>query len=324
MDRRRFLLTSLAGAFTAPLGATGLQAGKVFRIGVLGAPSLHVSGEAFRIGLRDYGWIEGENFVFVRRDTDRPEAYRELAAELVAQRPDVIATGLGEPAIEAHKTATKTIPIVMLVSADPVGTGLVASLARSGNNITGMSILAPELGGKRLEFLKQAVPHATRVAVLWNAAYPGKAAELRDTEVAGARLKVGVQSIELRGGTDVARALSMIGSGRVDALITLSDPLTLMNLRQIVALTIGHHIPLVSEVREFADGGALMTYGANLAESMRRAAGHVDRILKGARPSDLPIEQPTRFELVINLKTAKALGLTIPPPLLARADQVIE
>ncbi len=323
MDRRA-LVTGLGALLATPLGAEAQLAGKVYRIGILGTQALRASGEPLRLGLRDHGWIEGENFVFVRGETDSLEAYPRVAAELVAQRPDVIVTGLGEPAIQALKTATSTIPIVMLVSADPVGTGIVASLARPGGNITGMSILAPELGGKRLEILKQAVPHTARVAVLWNAQYPGKAAELRDTESAAARLKVSVQSIELRGGADVPRALSMVASSRADALITLSDPLTLLNARHIVAHATGHRLPLISEIREFAEAGALMTYGANLADLLRRGAGHVDKILKGARPAELPIKQPTKFELVINLTTANALGLTIPPSLLLRADQVIE
>ena len=322
IDRRAFLVSITGSLLAAPLAAEAQQpAGKIYRIGSLGSPTGRAAGEAFRLGLRDHGWIEGENFVFVRRETDSLDDYPRVAAELVAQRPDVIVTGLGEPAIQALKTATSTIPIVMLISADPVGTGIVASLARPGGNITGMSILAPELGGKRLEILTQTVP-VGRVAVLWNAQYPGKAAELRDTESAAARLKVSVHAIELRGGADVPRALAAVPSSRVDALIALSDPLTLLNVRQIVAYAIAHRLPLISEIRAFAEAGALMTYGANLADLLRRGAGHVDKILKGAKPANLPVEQPTKFELIINLKTAKALGLTIPPVL--RADQTIE
>jgi ABC-type uncharacterized transport system substrate-binding protein len=187
-----------------------------------------------------------------------------------------------------------------------------------------MSIVAPETGGKRLQILKEAVPQAARLAVLWNANYPGKAAELRDTENAALRLKVIVQSVEVRSGDDLPRAFSRITSNRADALITFSDPLTLSNLGQIVRYATQQRLPLISELREFADAGGLMTYGANLADLSRRAAGHIDKILRGAKPADLPVEQPTKFELIINLKTAKALGLTIPASLLARADQVID
>jgi putative tryptophan/tyrosine transport system substrate-binding protein len=327
MDRRRFLLTSLAGALATPLAAGAQQPGNVYRIGVLGAPrppEVQPLLEAFRLGLRDQGWTENENFVFVRSETDaKPERYPRAAAELVALRPDVIVTALGDLAIEALKNATRTIPIVMQVSADPVGSGLVNSLARPGGNITGMSILAPEVSGKRLEILKEAVSHSTRVAVLWNAADPSKAAELRNTQAAAVRLKILVHSVEVRGVSDFPRAFSTITRTRADALLTLAEPLTILNAQEIVRYATAHRLPLVSEVRQFADAGALMTYGANLADLLRRSAGHVDKILRGVNPSDIPIEQPTRFEFVINLKTAKALGLTIPPSLLARADQVI-
>jgi putative ABC transport system substrate-binding protein len=328
VDRRRFLLTSLAGALAAPLAAEAQQAAKVYRIGLLGAPrppTVQPLLDAFLAGLRGHGWIENTNFVFVRSDTEgKPERYPEAAAELVALRPDVIVTGLGEPAIEALKKATEAIPIVMQVSADPVGAGLVASLARPGGNITGMSLLAPEVGGKRLEILTEAVPRTKQVAVLWNAAYPGKEVELRNTQNAAKRLKITVYSVELRGAGDFPQAFSTITRSRSDALVAFADPLTILRAPEIVRYATGQRLPLVSEVREFAETGALMTYGAKLADIFRRSAWHVDKILRGARPADLPIEQPTAFDLVINLATAKALGLTIPPSLLARADQVIE
>jgi len=212
----------------------------------------------------------------------------------------------------------------MLVAADPVGTGLVANLARPGGNVTGMSILAPELGGKRLAILKEALGTVSRVAVLWNAAYPGKAAELKDTEATAAALKVTLQAVEIRGASDFRRAFETLGRYRPDALVAFSDPLTMANRQQIVDYTTRQRLPMISELRQFAAAGALMSYGANLADLFRRAAGHVDKILKGVKPGDLPVEQPTKFELVINLKTAKALGLAIPPSVLARADQVIE
>jgi putative ABC transport system substrate-binding protein len=327
MILRAALVAPLAlGVLAASPAAEAQQAGKVYRIGVLGAsrsPSPAVA-DALRLGLRDHGWIENNNFVFVRRESETFEGYPQAAAELVALRPDVIVTGLGEPAVEALKNATTTIPIVMQVSADPVGSGLVASLARPGGNITGMSILAPEVAGKRLELLKEAVPRATRVAVLWNATYPSKAVEVRNTQVAAGKLNVSMYSIEVRGAADLPRALSRVTSSRSDALVTLADPLTILNAQEIVRYATTNRLPLISEVRQFTDAGALMTYGPNLAQLFRRAARHVDQILRGALPGDLPIEQPTTFELVINLRTARALGLTIPPALLLRADEVIQ
>jgi putative ABC transport system substrate-binding protein len=281
--------------------------------------------EAFTGGLRDYGWIENQNVVFERRTpAEGPERYSRPAAELVALRPEVIVSGLGEPAILALKKATTTIPIVMLVSADPVGTGLITNLARPGGNVTGMSILAPELGGKRLAILKEAVPTMTQVAVLWNAAYPGKAAEFRDSKATAAALKVTLHSVEVRAPNDFQRAFSSLGRHHPNAMVTFADPLTVSNRRQIVDYATRQHLPMIAELRQFAEAGALMSYGASLADLFRRAAGHVDKILKGAKPADLPVEQPTKFELVINLKTAKALGLTIPQSLLVRADEIIQ
>jgi putative tryptophan/tyrosine transport system substrate-binding protein len=314
----------------AALTADAQQPRKIAKVGVLAMPltddpEFRVLWEAFAGGLRDYGWIENQNVVFERRTVaEGLERYSRPAAELVALQPDIIVSGLGEPAILALRKATTTIPIVMLVAADPVGTGLIANLARPGGNVTGMSILAPELGGKRLAILKEAVATATRVAVLWNAAYPGKVAEFRDSEATATALKVKLQSVEVRGPNDFHRAFSSLGRQHPDAMVTFVDPLTVSNRRQIVDYATQQRLPMIAELRQFAEAGALMSYGASLADLFRRAAGHVDKILKGAKPADLPVEQPTRFELVINLKTAKALGLTIPQSLLVRADQVIE
>jgi putative ABC transport system substrate-binding protein len=204
-----------------------------------------------------------------------------------------------------------------------VATGLVASLARPGGNITGLKIQAAEVGGKRLELLKEAVPQASRVAVLWNAGYPGKASELENTQVAARALGVMLHSVEVRGPGDFDAAFAAIAGRRPDALITFSDALTLNHQRRIVDFATQHRLPMISEGKEFAVAGGLMTYGASLPDLFRRAAYYVDRILKGAKPGDLPVEQPVKFELVINLKTAKALGLTIPPALLFQADEVI-
>jgi len=329
MNRRGFVAGSIA-LLAAPRSGEAQQTGKIAKVGVLAlqvteSREFQALWESFVGGLRGYGWIENQNVVFERRyKMEGPEGYSRPAAELVALQPDVIVSALGEPAILALRKATTRIPIVMLVSADPVGTGLVANLARPGGNVTGMSILAPELGGKRLAILKEAVTTMSRVAVLWNAAYPGKAAELKDSQATAAALKVTLQSVEVRGPNDFHRAFEIVGRYHPDAMVTFADPLTIANRQQIVGYTTKHRLPMISEVRYFAAAGALMSYGASLADLFRRAAGHVDKILKGAKPGDLPVEQPTQFELAINLKTAKALGLTIPPSLLLRADQVIE
>ena len=329
MNRRAFV-AGLGAMLAAPCAAGAQRPGKTATVGVLVAPGMddpefRVLWEAFVSGLRNYGWIENQNVAFARRNAvEGTERYSRPAAELVALQPDIIVTGLGEPAILALRKATTTIPIVMLVAADPVGTGLVANLARPGANVTGMSILAPDLGGKRLAMLKEAAATVGRVAVLWNAAYPGKRAELRDSEATATALKLTLHSVEVRGPNDFHRAFSDLDRYHPDALVTFADPLTVSNRRQIVDYAMQHRLPLMSELRQFAAAGGLMSYGASLADLFQRAAGHVDKILKGARPADLPVEQPTKFELVINLKTAKALGLTIPPSLLLRADQVIE
>ena len=334
MDRRRFVLTSLAGALARPLATEAQQAARVYRIGILAdeptdtanrPPGVQSAIDAFNTALRDHGWIENQNFVFVRRITGgRRERYAQAAAELVALQPDVIVTPLGDAAVLALKNATTTTPVVMLVSADPVGTGLVTSLARPGGNITGMSILAPEVGGKRLALLKEAVPRVARVAVLWNAADPGKASELRDTEAAATALRLTVYPVEVRGSADFPRAFSFMTSLRPDAIVVFSDPLTVVHAGRIVGYATQQRLPLIAELRHFTESGALMSYGASLVEMFRRSAVYVDKILRGSKPADLPVEQPTKFEFVINLKTARTLGLTIPPSLLLRADQVIE
>ena len=319
------------GLLAAPLGAEGQQAAK-HRIGVLaqtpGAlakdPATRELLQAFPDGLRSHGWIENQNIIIETRYADGPERYPAVASELVALRPDVLVTGLSEPAILALKNATTTIPIVMLVSADPVGAGLVASLSRPGGNVTGMSILAAEMGGKRLEILKQAVPRVARVAVLWNAANQGKSDEFRDTQATAVALKVTLKSIKVQGNHDIDPALSTIARDRPDAIVVFADPLTATHRQHIAEQVLKLRLPMISELREFAQAGALLSYGANLADLFRRAAGLVDKILKGAKPADLPVEQPTKFELVVNVKTAKALGLTIPPSLLARVDEVIQ
>jgi putative ABC transport system substrate-binding protein len=330
MDRRRFLLTSLAGALAAPLAAEAQQAAKVARIGLLAlnlAAAPHLP-EAFRQGLRDLGYVEGRNIVIEYRDAEgKPERLPALAAELVALKVDVIVAP-GTPQALAAKQATRTLPIVFASGAsDPVTSGLVTSLARPGGNVTGLTGLGPELVGKCLEQLTQAVPGVTRVAVLWQPGPLGERTEkemLKGAEVAGRALGVRLQFVEARGPAEFDRAFSDMTRAHASALTVLGSAMFFNERRRLVDLAAEHRLPTVYTVREYVDAGGLMSYGPNLADLFRRAATYVDKILKGARPADLPVEQPTKFDLVINLKTARTLGLTIPPSLLARADQVIE
>jgi len=274
--------------------------------------------------LAELGWIEGKNLVVERRYAEnRLERLPELAAELVRLNVEVIvATGTLGPL--AAKRATSTIPIVMTAAGDPLGSGLVASLARPGGNVTGISLMAPDLGGKRLELLKELLPRLARVAVLWNAANPYAAIVFKETQAAGRTLGIEVQSLEVRGPDDFDGAFDTARKQRPDALITVEDPLTFSHQKRIADFATGQQLPSLYGFREFVVAGGLMSYGANVADLFRRAASYVDKILKGAKPADLPVQQPTTFELVINVKTARALGLEIPPTLLARADEVIE
>jgi len=315
----------------ASLSAEGQPAGKTPKIGVLaggaraGTPDGQYLWDAFLQGLRAKGYVEGQNIAiewrYARAGVPR---LPDLAAELVRLGVDLIVVGGGDPANLAAKEATGTIPIVVAVSTDPVGTRLITSLARPGGNVTGLSIQASEGAGKRLELLKEAAPRASRVAVLWNTAHAGKVIEFRETQVAARALGMTLQSVEVRGPHDFDRAFSAIAAGRPDALIVFSETLTLAHRQRIVDFAARSGLPMISETSEFAVAGGLLTYGASLPDLFRRAATYVDKILKGAKPGDLPVEQPTKFDLVINLKTATALGLTIPPTLLLRADQVIQ
>ena len=319
--------TLLLGIFSAPPAAAAQQPGKVHRIGIL--PSGPISArwhlwEAFRQGLRDLGYVEGQNMLLVvRSPEERPERLPELAVELVRLKIDIIVTG-GTPATLAAKQATATIPIVMPVSGDPVESGLVASLARPGGNVTGFSVIAPELAGKRLQLLKEVVPGASRVAVLSNPTTPFAALVVKETQAAARALGVQLQSLEVRTPDDIDRAFEATIRGRASGVIVPEDPLILSHRARIAALAAKSRLPAIYGFRESVDAGGLMSYAANFSDLYRRSATLVDKILKGAKPADLPVEQPTRFELVINLKTAKALGLTIPQSVLIRADQVIE
>ncbi|HEV2056503.1 MAG TPA: ABC transporter substrate-binding protein [Methylomirabilota bacterium] len=300
------------------------------RIGFLStnlAASPHLP-EAFRQGLRDLGYVEGRNVVIESRSAEgKFERLPILAAELVALKVDVIVTAGGTPAALAAKQATRTLPIVFIGAADPVTSGVVTSLAKPGGNVTGLSNLIAELVGKNLEQLKQAVPGVTRVAVLWQPGALGERTDkdmLKRAEVAARALGVRLQFVEARGPADFDRAFSEMTRARAGALTVLGSAMFANERRRLVDLAAKHRLPAVYPWREGVDAGGLMAYGANFADLYRRAATYVDKILKGAKPGDLPVEQPTKFELVINLKAAKALGLTIPPSVLGRADEVIQ
>jgi putative ABC transport system substrate-binding protein len=324
--RRRDCIKGIVGSAAVwPLAARAQQTGKMLVIGVL-SPGSEASTVNFLFfdALAELGWIEEKNVVFERRYAEnRLERLPELAAELVRLNVDVI-VGFGTPAPLAAKRTTTTIPIVMTAAGDPLGSGLVASLARPGGNVTGMSLMVPDLGGKRLELLKELLPRLARVAVLWNAANPYPARVFKEVQVAGRTLGIEVQSLEVRDPDDFDGAFQTLQRQHPDALMTVEDPLTFNYRKRIADFALGQLLPTLHGFKEDVAAGALMSYGANLADLFRRAAGYVDLILKGAKPADLPVQQPTEFELVINLKTAKALGITIPPSLLARANEVIE
>ena len=315
------------GVLAGPPGPHAQRPGGVPRIGYLVLPPLvdppSLERKAFLDGLRELGYVVGQNIVIEYRSAAwNREVLPDLAAELVKLKVDVIVAIPG--AVEAARDATKTIPIVVPSITDPVEDRLVASLARPGGNITGTGGIASELVGKQLELLKEAIPRLSRVAVLWNPANQGAPLQWKGTQSAARRLGVTLQSHEVRDPNDFPRTLSAITRRRPDALITFASPLTTAYRPIIVELATKQRLPTMFGVKADVEAGGLMSYSANLPDSFRRAARYVDRILKGARPGDLPIEQPTRFELIINLKTAKALGLTIPQTLLLQADQVIE
>jgi putative ABC transport system substrate-binding protein len=314
------------GLLAAPL-AVEAQRARVYRIGFISSASsaaMAARDEAFRQGLRALGYVVGQNITIEYRWADgKSERLPGFAAELVNLKLDVIVTH-GVVATRAVKQASTTIPIVIAAADDPLATGLVPSLARPGGNITGLSIITPDLTGKRLELLKEILPGGTRVAVLWNSDNPISEPELRKAEAAARSLGLQLQSIGVRDPREFASAFSSMKTERAGALFLLSDAMFFGQRKEIVDLAASNRLPLVAHLREFADAGGLMAYGPNVVDLHRRAATYVDKILKGANPGDLPVEQPTKFELVINLKTAKALGLTIPQSLLQRADQVIE
>jgi putative ABC transport system substrate-binding protein len=302
------------------------QPKKVPRIGFLNAtPASSIAAriKAFREGLRELGYVEGQNITIEYRYVEgKPDQLPALAAELVRLKVDVIVTG-GQVSTRAAKEATVTIPIVMAQDSDPVGSGFVASLARPGGNITGLATLYPEISGKQLELLKEIVPKLSRVAVLGNSTTPGNAQSLKETELAAGAFGVQLQYPDVRGPKDIETAFRAASKGRADAVLVLSSPVFLSQRTQLAELAVKNRLPAIYGRLEYVEDGGLMTYGASFTDLFRRAAVYVDKILKGTKPSELPVEQPMKFEFIINLKAAKQIGLTIPPNVLARADRVI-
>jgi putative tryptophan/tyrosine transport system substrate-binding protein len=323
----RLLIFGLCALFFALCISADAQEEKLRRIALLFAGERSaVAGriEAFRQGLHDRGYQEGKNIVIeYRYGEGNLDRVPSLVEELIRLKVDVIVTG-GPADTRAAKQATATIPIVMAQDSDPVGAGVVASLARPGGNVTGLSVMAPEISGKQLELLKEIVPRLSRVAVLGTSTNPGNAQALRETELAGAALGVQIQYLDVQRAEDVESAFSVLKKDRVGAFIVLRNPVTSTHRKRIVDLAVKSRLPAIYPQIEFTEAGGLMSYGAYTPDLYRRAATYVDKILKGAKPGDLPVEQPTKFELVINVRSAKQIELTIPPNVLARADRVIK
>jgi putative tryptophan/tyrosine transport system substrate-binding protein len=327
MSRQLFCFAFAVLLLTLSISTEAQQTTKIRRIGYLATPS-HSSisdrYDAFLYGLRELGYLEGKNIAIERRSADgKVERLPDLAAELVHLKVDIIVTG-GPGSTRSAKKVTSTIPIVMAQDFDPVGTGFVASLAQPGGNITGLSTLAPEISGKQLELLKEIVPQLSRVAVLGSSTVPGNAQSLREIELAAGALGVQLQYLDVPGPKDIETAFRTASSKRAEAVLALGSSVLLLQRTQVVELMGKNGFPAIYSQREFLDAGGLMTYGPNFAALWRHAATYVDKILKGAKPADLPVERPTKFELMINLKAAKQIGVTIPPNVLARADKVIK
>jgi putative ABC transport system substrate-binding protein len=330
-SRRQFLRAATVAGTAGFLGfgseaAAAQQPTKIPRIGFLGG-SLSATAtrvEAFRQGLRELGYVEAKNIIIEWRYAEgKPDHEREFAAELVRLKVDVIVTA-GSTSTRAAKEATATIPIVMTQDPDPVGNGFVASLARPGGNITGLSNLGPELSGKRLELLKEVVPRLTRVAVFGTSSFAGNAQILREVELAAGVLKVKLQYLDVLGPKDIETAFRGASKGRAQAVLVLAGGVFTTQRTQLAALAVKSRLPAIYYATDFVEEGGLMTYGANRSDLARRAATYVDKILKGAKAAELPVEQPKKFEFIVNLKAAKQIGLTIPPNVLVRADRVIK
>jgi putative ABC transport system substrate-binding protein len=326
MNRRTVILT-LAGSLLAAPFASHAQAGKVWRIGYLASgarPSDDAPPAALRQALQELGYVDGTSISYVGRWADvKKDRLPGLAAEMVGLKVDLI-VAFGAPAAEAAKEATSTIPIVVVNAGDPVGIGLIASLARPGGNVSGISDQATELSPKRLELLKEAMPNASNIAVLWNAGDRAMTLRYREIEKAARVLGVTIRPLGVREPDDFDVAFTAMTRERPDALLLITDALTNLNRKRIVDFAAAHRVPAMYEFGSLVREGGLMSYGPDLGDSFRRAAVYVDRILKGAKPGELPVEQPNRYYLLVNLKTAKALGLTIPQSLLLRADEVIQ
>ena len=321
----RFILAALLVGFGV---AEAQQPTKILRIGFLAAATPATAAhllEAFKQGLHEHGYVEGKNTVLeLRFGEGKAEQFPILAAELVRLKVDVI-VALTNPVIDAVRQATQTIPIIMPAASDPVGAGFVASLARPGGNITGLTGYSPELNGKRLEILKEAFPKLSRVALLLSPNFPGSTLDLKETESAARALGLRMQPLEVRDDSDIDRSFKAMIKERADALTMFpGHPVLFVNRKKIVELAANDRLPTMYSLIEFVEAGGLMFYGPDLLVGYRRAADYVDKILKGAKPAELPVEQPTKFDPVINLKTAKQIGLTIPPNVLARADRVIK
>jgi len=327
MPKKIFFLALCSVLFALGFSADAQQPTTIPRIGFLITSSPSVIAprmDAFRQGLRELGYVEGKNIVIERRHAEgKLDRLPTLAAELVRLNVDVIITS-GPTATRPAKGATSTIPIVMTFDDDPVGSGFVASLARPGGNITGLSTLAPEISGKQLELLKEIVPRLNRVAVIGTSTRQGTAQSLKELELAAGAFAVKVQYLDIPNPQDIETAFRAAGKERADALLVLQSPVFNAQREQIADLALKNRLPATYPRREFVEDGGLMSYGASISDLDRRAATYVDKILKGTKPADLPVEQPTKFEFIVNLRAAKQIGLTIPPNVLARADKVIK
>jgi ABC-type uncharacterized transport system substrate-binding protein len=326
--RTTAMVAIFLGLLVVPITAETQPARKVWRIGFLGdgprAERVAISLEPFRDGLRELGYIEGQNAVIEERWSEgRSERLLDLANELVRLKADVIVTH-GVRGTKAAQDATKTIPIVMAVSPDPVATGLVVSLARPGGNTTGMTDQVAELGEKEIQIIREVVPRTRRVAILWNETNPGARVTFEQTRNAATKVSLGVTTVAVRSHEDLQGAVAQAASGRADVLVVIHDVLTVSHRAEIAHLALKHHLPSICASTPFVDAGGLVSYAPSLPGLFKRAAVFVDRIFRGARPAEIPVEQPTSFQLRINLKTVTALGLTIPQAVLARADEVIQ
>ena len=329
LPRPRSWIVLVAALMALPLTAPALHAYgqplvRTYRVGVLlySSPTADPNMPVLREALRAAGYVEGRNLVLEFRYAEgKPERLKALAEELAQLRPDVI-YAFGGDVVPYAKAATQTIPIVGMMSLDPVRAGIVPSLAHPGGNLTGFTFLLSELAGKRLEFLREVMPRLSRVAVLWNPDHPDP--DFKDTQEAASRLGIRLLSIEVRKADDFEVALPMVTRDRAEAMIVVSSRLMFLRQAQILDFAAKNKVPIATGWGAWAHNGALLSYGANIDEIVRQSASHVDKILRGAKPADLPIEQPTRFELVLTLKTARALNLTVPPSLLARADRIVE